>query len=116
MRIFQIQDSLCRWDATNSVTSIEAVREIYSPDIVFVEAPDYVREGWGYDNLAEGDARFLRPVPPDGYLYDEETGTFYPDESNNAKNEVETLTETIEKMRAMLAEAESKLAALTTEE
>lgn len=86
---------------------------MFSPDMVFVEAPDYVFEGWGFDEHAEGDARFIRPEVPDGYKYDEGTGTFYTDD---AKNEAETLTETIEQMRAMLAEAESKLAALTTEE
>ena len=48
------------------------------PDNGFmVTAPDYVFEGWGYDARREGDARFLRPMPPEGWKYDAESGTFY---------------------------------------
>lgn len=48
------------------------------PDNGFlVKAPDYVFEGWGYNAKADGDARFLRPIPPDGWGYDSETGTFF---------------------------------------
>ena len=50
----------------------------FPPTDVFVEAPDYVFEGWGFDPLAEGDARFIKPEPPKGWLYDDATGTFYP--------------------------------------
>lgn len=77
MKIFQILGSFCHWDASNVVSSLDEVRERFAPDIVFVEAPDNVREGWGFDGTLEGDARFLRPVPPDGWEYDDETGTFY---------------------------------------
>ena len=37
-----------------------------------VEAPDWVFEGWGY-----ADGKFLRPVPPPGWIYDDETGAFF---------------------------------------
>lgn len=48
------------------------------PDNGFlIHAPDYVFEGWGYDTRREGDARFLRPLPPDGWAYDDKSGTFY---------------------------------------
>jgi len=40
-----------------------------------VNAPDYVFEGWGYDAREEGDARFIKPCPPEGWVYDPETGT-----------------------------------------
>lgn len=48
------------------------------PDNGFViNAPDYVFEGWGYDVRREGDERFIKPRPPEGWAYDEATGTIY---------------------------------------
>lgn len=78
MKIFQIVDGFCWWDATDTVRTVDHAREIFPPDCVFVEAPNSVREGWAYDEHAEGDERFIRPEAPEGYEYDEETGTFYP--------------------------------------
>lgn len=77
MKIFQILDGLCYWDATNRVHTIDEAKFFYSPEILFVEAPDYVFEGWGYDEFAEGDERFIKPEAPEGWAYDDETGTFY---------------------------------------
>ena len=77
MRYFQILGGICYWDASNVISSLEEAAERFAPDIVIGEAPDYVREGWGYDPSREGDERFLRPVPPEGWVYDEDTGTFY---------------------------------------
>lgn len=79
MKIFQIFMGFCHWDATRKHPTLESTKGLYAPDIVFVEAPDYVFEGWGYDPDAEGDARFVQPTPPEGWLYDPETGTFYPE-------------------------------------
>lgn len=77
MKVFQIFNGLCHWDATSTHPNLEHTKNHYSSDIVFVEAPDYVFEGWGYDATQEGDARFIKPTPPDGWLYDDTTGTFY---------------------------------------
>lgn len=109
MKIFQILNSICWWDATSTVHTIDEAHEMFPPTDLFVEAPDYVFEGWGYDEHAEGDERFIRPEAPEGYLYDEATGTFYPE---STQTEAEQLTATVEAMRAMLAEAEARLAAL----
>lgn len=81
MKVFRIFQSLCHWDATPQHPTLNSAEGLYAPDIVFVEAPDYVREGWDYDETAEGDARFIEPTPPEGWLYDRKTGTFYPDPS-----------------------------------
>lgn len=78
MKIFQILDGFCHWDATSQHPTLASTDGLYAPDIHFVEAPDYVFESWGFDPDAEGDARFIQPTPPDGWAYDEETGTFYP--------------------------------------
>lgn len=77
MRFFQILGGICHWDASNAVSSLEEAAEKFAPDIVIVEAPDYVRAGWGFDASLDGDARFLPPVPPAGWEYDTETGTFF---------------------------------------
>ena len=49
------------------------------PALVWTEAPDYVFEGWGYDPTKEESERFLKPVPPEGWHYDDGTGAFYED-------------------------------------
>lgn len=80
MKIFQIIGNFCHWDATNQLKNLAYAVANFPATDVFVEAPDFVFEGWGYDPLATGDARFIRPTPPEGWNYDEKTGTFYPEE------------------------------------
>ena len=83
-KIFQIVNGMCHW-----LTPFKSLGETvnkFPADCLFVEAPDYVHESWGYqDKDAEGneiigDDRFIKPTPPEGWLYDDETGTFYPEE------------------------------------
>lgn len=79
MKIFQIFMGFCHWDATKVHPTLDSISENqYHSSIKFVEAPDYVFEGWGYDEEAEGDECFIKPTPPEGWLYDNATGTFYP--------------------------------------
>ena len=99
MKIFQIMNGHCYWDASHVVGSLEEAAERFAPDIIFVEAPDYVREGWGYDVLADGDARFVKPTPPEGWLYDDSSGTFYR-EGDYKPSELRTSPE--EMMRKIL--------------
>ena len=83
MKIFQVYKNICYWDATKTHLTINnIVAHQYPAAVKFIEAPDYVREGWGFDETAESDARFVEPTPPEGWLYDQETGTFYPDSSH----------------------------------
>lgn len=77
MKVFQILNGFCHWDATRKHLTAESARQFYAPDIIFEDAPDYVFEGWGFDESQEGDARFIKPEPPEGWEYDEGTGTFY---------------------------------------
>lgn len=72
MKVFQILGDICHWDASVCYNTIEETVGRYPEDIVFVEAPDNVFEGWGYI-----DGQFIKPTPPKGWLYDDETGTFY---------------------------------------
>ena len=85
MKVFQIVGGMCHW-----CTPFKSVGETigkFPEDCLFVEAPDYVHESWGYrgdkdDNGNELplEDRFIKPTPPEGWLYDDETGTFYPEE------------------------------------
>lgn len=78
MKIVQIENGFVHWDASSEIPSIEWATEHYANNIFFVEAPDYVREGWAFYEELEGDARFIRPEAPDGWYYDDNTGTFRP--------------------------------------
>lgn len=80
LKVFQIKNAVCFYDATTVHRTLDSTYGKYSDEIVFVEAPDYVFEGWGYDETKEGDERFIKPTPPEGWLYDDATGTFYLEE------------------------------------
>lgn len=87
MKVFQIVNDFCYYDATPVHPNIASVIGKYPPDVLFVEAPDFVFEGWGYDETKEGNERFVMPTPPVGWNYDPKSGTFYPEEE--AEPEVE---------------------------
>ena len=80
MKVFQIKSGFCFNDASRKFNKAAGTIGKFPPDVLFVDAPDYVFEGWGYDAEAEGDARFIQPTPPEGWVYDTETGTFYQEE------------------------------------
>lgn len=77
MKVFQIIDGFCHWDASAVLRRAEDAAGRFPENDMFVDAPDYVFEGWGFDSSLEGDERFVKPTPPEGWLYDDETGTFY---------------------------------------
>ena len=118
MKVFQILDGFCHWQAPYS--SAEEAGAIYSDDIYFVDAPDYVFEGWGYLG-----GEFIKPIPPKGWLYDDETGTFYPSEDNpiahpvtvneiaqNALNRTGILEQQNKELESRLSATEDALLAL----
>lgn len=82
MKIVQIENGFVHWDATRDVPDLDWAASHYAPNIVFVEAPDYVFEGWVFDENAEGDARFVKPDAPDGWTYNENNGTFSEEVTN----------------------------------
>lgn len=91
MKVFYISDNIVFHYHPEYMSASEA-SQYFHPDFLFVDAPDYVFEGWGYDPDAEGDARFVKPTPPEGWLYDDKTGTFYP-ENEIAPSEKPTYNE-----------------------
>lgn len=76
MKVFYIQDNFC-FHYHPEYNSASDAKKNFHESFTFVDAPDYVFEGWGYNPEAEGDARFVKPTPPEGWLYDDATGTFY---------------------------------------
>ena len=58
MKIFQILDNRCHWQTPYK--SIKETKGLYAPDIIFVEAPDYVEEGYTYEN-----GEFSAPKEPE---------------------------------------------------
>lgn len=107
MKVFQIIDGFCHWDATGTLGKAENAADLFPAELVFVDAPDFVAEGWGYDASADGDARFIRPTAPEGWLYDDATGTFYP--------EGETKPSELAKTPAQLAQENMELRAKNSE-
>lgn len=71
--------------------SAKEASTFYSSDIVFVDAPDYVFDNWGYDETKDGDERFIRPIPPTGLLYDDDSGQFYPENEIPPSKRVDVL-------------------------
>ena len=67
MKIFQIVSNVCYWDATAVHPTLADTVGKYPSDIIFVEAPDYVFEGWGYDSTKVGlIGSFSRRLRKDG--------------------------------------------------
>jgi hypothetical protein len=83
MKIFIPNNGFTSQDITPTWDTLESAQAFYhqnQPDLLIVEAPDWVFPNWGYDGTKEGDGRFTKPVPPDGWLYNDETGSFEPED------------------------------------
>ena len=78
MKIFQIVDGICKW--LTPFTSMSQIYERYPSSLLFVEAPDWVGEGYIYDTEKSGDERFVMPEAPEGFIYDDETGELVEEE------------------------------------
>lgn len=91
MKIMQILNGMCHYDVTPIHPTLADTVGKYAPNIVFVEAPDFVFENWGYDETKTGDERFIKPTPPEGWYYDDETGSFKPINPPETDPEPETV-------------------------
>ena len=108
MKVFQIVNGFCHYDATFLYPNAAEAAKHYSPDTLWADAPDYVFTGWGYDAAKEGDERFMRPQAPEGWIYDPDTGTFYRD-GDDLPNRQPTEEDDI---NAMLVDHELRLSLL----
>lgn len=113
MKIFQILSGFCHYDATPVHPTLADTVGKYAPDIVFVEAPDYVFEGWGFDETKEGDARFIKPTAPEGWYYDDATGQFKqinpPEEAATSKETATSKEDEIVSLQAQIAALQAQL-------
>ena len=115
MKIFQIVSNVCYWDATAVHPTLADTVGKYPSDIVFVEAPDYVFEGWGYDSTKVGYDRFIQPTPPEGWKYNTETGGFElinppePEVNTNPITELQTQNKQLETKVKALTESSQML-------
>lgn len=75
-KVFQILNGFCYYDYTPEYKTASEAAKDFPSDIVFVDAPDYVFTSWGFDDSASGDDRFIKPIPPEGWEYNELTGHF----------------------------------------
>lgn len=50
MKVFQIVNNICHWDASSMYESAAEAAKNYAPDVIFVDAPNYVEEGYIYEN------------------------------------------------------------------
>lgn len=107
MKVFQIVDGFCYWDATKQFPTVESTVGFFPPSLLFVESPDSVFEGWGYM-----DGQFIQPEPPEGFLYDERTGTFYPEDSTPNYSEIELLQQQITELELTQIEMGQQITAL----
>lgn len=109
MKIFQIVDGLCFYDMTYLCSTIADTVGKYPPTVKFIEAPDYVFEGWGFDESKTGDERFIKPTPPEGWLYDDATGCFYQE----GAPEPTRIPDEITALKTKNTQLEAKVKALT---
>lgn len=115
MKIFQILDGICYYDATAVHPTLESTVGKYPPDVIFVEAPDYVFENWGYDETKVGYERFIQPTPPEGWKYNTETGGFElinppePEVNTNPITELQTQNKQLEAKVKALTESSQML-------
>ena len=79
MKVFEIVNGVCFREYPEYANASEASK-FFAPNIQFVDAPDDVWEGFGFDGSKKGDSRFIRPELSDGWVYDENGNPWNPEE------------------------------------
>lgn len=107
MKVMQIFNSEVYCDLTSRYPDAKTARQFYAPNIQIEDVPDYVFPGWTYDASKEGDERFIKPTPPEGWEYDDDTGTFWNPEqlrlTERTQKHAETTNDTMEAYRKLRA-------------
>lgn len=67
--------------------SAEKARARIYPGIDFLDIPDWVGEGWGYNPQAEGDERFIAPKLQEGWYWDENGNPWNAEVSRRAERD-----------------------------
>lgn len=101
MKVVEILNSRVHCEYPQYQTAAEASTH-YAPTIVFVDAPDWVREGFGYVASNVGDERFVRPQLSEGWVYDDNGFEWNPEEQRAAERKqkhAETTDDTMQALR-----------------
>lgn len=79
MKLFQIINNVANADFSKYGEAKDKIPKNLFPETLInelIEAPEYVFIGWFYDSETK---TWIKPKAPEGFAYDDETGTFYPD-------------------------------------
>lgn len=84
MKLVQIVNNKVAWIVPQHLIN-SIIEDNTYPGCKFITAPDYVTKGWGYkeynengDILSSDEDRFIKPIPEDGYFYNDYTGNIEP--------------------------------------
>lgn len=105
MKIFDIVNNEVHAEYTGQYADAAEASSHYAPTIRFVDAPDWVFPGFGFDDSREGDARFVEPTTDTpGWVYDGH-GTFWNPEATRAsereQKHAETTNDTMQALRKL---------------
>ena len=83
-KVFEIVNGRVHKEYPEFDSSSEAYK-VFSKMLLFVDAPDIVFEGFGYDETKEGDERFIRPELSEGWVYDENNIPWKPEDTRKTE-------------------------------
>lgn len=82
-------------------STAEEAYSVYAPNLIFVDAPDNVWPGFGFDPDRAGDARFIRPPLSEGWVYDENNHPWNPEAHRKAERTSMHASTTNDTMQAL---------------
>lgn len=103
MKLFDVVDNEIHAEYTGMYENAEEASKHYAPNIVFVDAPNWVFPGFGFDPSKNGDDRFIEPTTDTpGWVYDG-NGTFWNPEQTRINERrdkhAETTNDTMQALR-----------------
>lgn len=81
--------------------SVDAAYQKYSKSIRFVEAPDWVHSGFGFDETKTSDERFVKPLLSEGWEYDEDGNPYNPEMNRHSERESKHAATTNDTLQAL---------------
>ena len=101
MKVMEILNGVCHREYPEYKDATEA-RKFFSDSIHFVDAPNWVWPGYGYNPNNFGDKRFLRPELGEGWVYDDDGHPWNPEQSRSSERSAlhaETTNDTLQALR-----------------
>ena len=101
MKIVEIVDGRVHREYPE-LNSLDEAYRTYARTLMFVEAPDTVFPGYGFDSTKKGDERFIRPKLEDGWEYNESGYPWNPEvQRSNERTDrhAQTTNDTMQALR-----------------